>query len=332
MSRIISALELGAVSAIVVLLSCGCSAGSASVSPSSSSSNAAASSFVAVPSAGEPGGAGGRLIALADGVDGGLGLWALDSESKWTVVVRTPGATGMGRTAGGIAVVTGREVDLRPAADLTRLVSHVALDWSGVAPGVPIVALDDGSAGGKLAIVGAEADKVYYALAGTDGAVTSLAGAPTQSFTPLVSWLDGTRLLVLSMDKLEQSRLAVLDVGSHQLSHAQALLGVRWFAVSSDHGTIAAATANAIYVEPAATLLGGSAPQPIAWLGPSQVVWDMALDATGSRLFTLSGTVGEDGTVGSIREIEYTRGPGGWATTLDEGVPFGRAIVQVYLP
>ncbi len=331
MSRMKSALERGAVSAIVVLLSWGCTAGSASVSPLASSSNAPASSFAAIPSAGEPGLAGGRLIALADGVDGSLALWALDSESKWTVVVPAPGATGMGRTAGGIALATGREVDLRPAADLTRPVSHLALDWSGVARGVPIVALD-GSAGGELAIVGAEADKVYYALAGTDGAVTSLAGAPTQSFSPLASWLDGARLLVLSMDNHEQSRLAVLDVSSHQLSHAQALLGVRWFAVSSDQGTIAAATANAIYVEPAATLLGGSAPQPIASLGASQVVWDMALDATGSHLFTLSGIVGEDGTVGSIHEIEYARGAGGWAMTLDQGVPFGRAIAQVYLP
>jgi len=331
MSRIRWALQHGAVLATVALLNSGCAVGSASTSPSSSSPAAPTSSFAATPGAEQSPGASGRLIALADGVDGGPGLWALDSASRWTVVAPTLGATGMGRIAQGIVIAKGSEVDLRSAADLTKSIGHVSVKWPSVSSGTPIVALD-GSAGGKIAIVGTDADKPYYALAETDGTTTTLAGAPTQSFTPLVAWLDETRLLVLSMDNLEQSRLAVLDSGSHQLNNAQALLGVRWFAVSPDRGTIAVATASAIYVGSAATILGASAPQPIIALGASEVVWDMTLNATGSRLFTLSGTVGADGTVGSIHEVGYARGSGGWSKVLDAAVPFGRAIAQVYLP
>lgn len=330
MSRIRSALGRGTMLVAVALLSWGCAAGSESDSFSSSPSTTPASSFASATS-GDSSSSAGRLVVLADGVDGGLGLWVLDSGSKWNVVASTPGATGMGRTAQGIAIATGRDLDLRPAPDLAKSGGHVSLQWTGVASSVPIVALD-GSSGGKLAVVGAYADKVYYALGGADGAAASLAGAPTESFTPLVAWLDETRLLVLSMDKLEQSRLAVLDSDSRQLSLAQAILGVRWFALSSDRSTIAAATESAIYVSSATTILGGNAPQPIATLGASEVVWAMALDATGSRLYTLSGNVAADGTVGDIHEIEYARGASGWTKTLDAAVPFGRAIAQVYLP
>jgi hypothetical protein len=61
------------------------------------------------------------------------------------------------------------------------------------------------------------------------------------------------------------------------------------------------------------------------------VVWALALDAGGSRVFMLSGTVAADGTVGSIHELGYARQGSAWVKVLDVPVPFGRAVGQVCL-
>jgi hypothetical protein len=137
--------------------------------------------------------------------------------------------------------------------------------------------------------------------------------------------------MVLDTDKFEVSRLGVVDTNAHTISTAQALGGVRVFALSSDRQIIAAATERAVYVGPVGRFLGQTLPQAMVPLGDSQVTWALALDATGLRLFLLSGTMAPDGSVSSIREVGYSRQGSGWAKVLDSSTPFERAIGQVYL-
>jgi hypothetical protein len=94
---------------------------------------------------------------------------------------------------------------------------------------------------------------------------------------------------------------------------------------------VAAATEHAIYVGAAATLMGQAPPPAAVTLDESQVVWALTLDAAGSHMFMLSGTMAEDGTVGSIREVGYARQASAWIKVLDSSVPFTRGIGQVWL-
>jgi hypothetical protein len=266
---------------------------------------------------------------LADGVDGGVGLWAL-AGSTWTVLGATPGATALGRTADGIAIATGHDLDLRTGSELSNPGTVRTLKWSGATPTAPIVSLDY-SPSGKLAVVTANDMDFEYAITAADGTLARLPAAPESSFAPLVAWLDDAHLLVLGMDKLTRSRLAVLDTGAHVLTLAQSLMGVRWYAVSADRRTVAAASDGAVWAGSVADLLGQTEPKAIARAAGGDVVWDMTLDADGSNLFMLSGTVGPGGTIIAIHELGYTRGVSGWTETLDLPVPFGWAIAQVYL-
>jgi hypothetical protein len=66
-------------------------------------------------------------------------------------------------------------------------------------------------------------------------------------------------------------------------------------------------------------------------LDPSQVVWDLALSADGSRLAMLSGTEDASGVVADIHEITYVRSGSSWSEETDSTVPFSRAVGQVWL-
>jgi hypothetical protein len=63
----------------------------------------------------------------------------------------------------------------------------------------------------------------------------------------------------------------------------------------------------------------------------TDVVWGLALDATGTQLFMLSGTVGADGTIGSVHEFGYLRQGIGWTKSIDLTTPFTSAVDQVCL-
>ncbi len=342
MSKAGTAIRFAAAAAVVALLGSGCAAAETQV-PSALDSTAPSAAQAVPGTTGTPPGppaslqassplaGGGRLVVLGDGVDGGLGLWALDSTFQWTALGPAPDAVALGRTADGIAVATGQQVDLRPRSDVSHPGSLTSLKWPGTGPTSPIAALD-GSPTGKLAIVTADAQSLGYAIAATDGSITALAPAPTQSFTPLVAWLDDTRLLVLATDNQQVSRLAVVDSGAHTIKLATALGGIRVFGVSADRQTIAAATEAAIYAGPLVAFTGQTPAQPVATLAAGQVVWALAPDADGSRVFALSGTMAPNGEVGAIHEIGYARAGSGWARVLDTPMPFQRALNQVYLP
>ena len=342
MSKTGAAIRFAAVVATVVLLSAGCAAGGAQapsglVSGRISSSGAGPIHTGMLPPPSEkvwdssPLGSGGRLIVLADGIAGGLGLWALDPGSQWTALASTPDAAALGRTADGVAIAAGHQIDARSRSGLSASGSVTTLKWPGAAPAAPIASLDSSPAG-RLAIVTADEQSLDYAVAASDGTVTTLTPAPTQSFTPLVAWLDETHLLVLTTDNQQVSRLAVVDTGAQTMKPATAMGDLRVFALSSDRQTIAVATEAAIYAGPVAAFLGGTPPPPIAALDAAEVVWGLALDSDGSKVFALAGRMAPDGKVGALHEIGYASEDSGWTKVLDSSAPFGRALSQVYMP
>ncbi len=320
--------RLGSFIAMVVLVGA-CSGPESSPSPSPSippeRSATGTTAPATAPSVGQ------RLLVLAVGRDGQAGLWALGPGERWSVVAPEPGATALGRSPDGVVLASGGRIENRSGPGLSESAGSTALKWPGGAPPAPIVAVDV-SAAGEIALATADESRVGFALAGADGTVTALMPAPTQPFTPFVAWLDGSRLVVLSTDNREVSRLAIVDSIAHSIEPAAALAGVRVAAASADGKTIAAATGTGIYAGPLSTFQGTSAPAPINSLGPAQVVWAPALDFGGSRLSVLSGTVAPDGTVGSIHEIGYELEGSGWTKVLDVEVPFARGIGQVYQP
>jgi len=272
---------------------------------------------------------GGVLVVLADGPDGVRGVWTLDANSNWSSATNTPGVTALGRAADGIALANATSIEVRRAADLATASGVTALKWATA----PLAIADvDVSAAGKIALVAADGSTLRYATAGPDGTLAVLTYAPMQSFTPLIAWVGDSSLLVLSTNQQQISRLAVVDSATRTLSAVQALSGVRVFAASSNGKVIAAASASSIYVVQLTALAAGPAPAPIAGLAEGQVVWAMAMDKTGERLWTLSGQVRSDGSVGSVRELGYVAGASGWAKWLDVAVPFGRGLDQVFLP
>ena len=307
----------------VAVLAAACAAGS---TPEPSAS--AVASVGASPAESSSPGMG-SLVVLADGVQGGLGLWTLDG-TKWVQLGPTPDATAIGRGPGGIAIAAGNRLELRSRSELREPGAISTSTWSAAAPSQPIVGLDTSSAG-RLALVAADEQGVAYFIGGDGGAMIPLSPAPVQPFAALVRWLDDARLLVLSTDNLQVSRLAVVGTDNHTLSSAASLSGVRAVSASGDGGTVAAATESGVYVGPLAAFQAQTPPAPIANIGDAQVVWALALNATGSQVFLLSGTVAPDGHVTSIHELGYEKQGSGWTQILDSAAPFARAIGQVYL-
>jgi len=265
---------------------------------------------------------------LADGVEGGTGLWSLGAGGQWAALGATPNATALGRTSDGIAVASGHDVDMRPASDLTHAGRHATLKWSAAAPAAPVVSLS-GSPAGKIALATADERSINYWLAAADGTVTAMASAPTQSFTPLVAWLDESRVLVPSTDNQQVSRLAAVNVATHDVSTINAVLGVTVFGASYKGQSVAVATEKGVYAGPVAALLGGTPPQQVATLADTQVVWALSTDTAGTQVYVLAGTEAADGTVSALHELVYAKQGSIWAKLLDSPAPFTKAIAQV---
>ena len=328
--------RLVAAIATVALVGAGCASSSTSpagsspvpsvgVSPAGSSfggSVAGGSLDPSVPSA--------SVIVMADGVQGGIGLWRFQAPDKWTAVGATPGATAVARTADGVVLVAGKSVELRSSADLTRAAATISLEWPAAASSEPVVAVDR-APGGKLALVTSDGSSAAYAVATADGTVTVLQPAPTQSFTPLIAWLDDTRLLVLSTDKDQVSRLAVVDTAAATMTPINTIGGIDSFAVSADRMTLVAATEGDIFVAPVSEWIAGAQPQKIASVGASSVIWGLALDKSGIGLAMLSGTASADGRVGNIHEVGYAKGGSTWSQSFDAPAPITSAKGQAWV-
>jgi hypothetical protein len=273
------------------------------------------------------------LGVLGDGVDGGLGLWSFEAPNRWTAVAALPAATGVARFGDDLAISGRATVELRPTRTLDAAGTPLPLKWQGPAPTATIAALDR-SPGGAIAMVTTDGETQGYWLVAPDGALQPLQPAPTQSFTPLAAWLDDTRLLVLTTDKEQVSRLAVVDVAAATIEASPVLAGIRVFAVSQDRRRLSVATETSVYAGPVEAFLGTGQPAPatVATVDPSAVVWGLALDDAGTRLAMLSGTVAADGAVTSVREIGYAKGSESWTKEFDSPAPFGKALAQVWMP
>ncbi|HEX7497884.1 MAG TPA: hypothetical protein VF344_05400 [Candidatus Limnocylindrales bacterium] len=329
--------RLASAIATIALVGAGCA--SASTSPEGASP-AGASPAAASPSAGLPvaSGSGGAppsaapessVIVMADGVHGGIGLWRFQAPDKWTIVSATPGATAVGRTADGVVLVAGQRAELRPSADLGLAAATITLKWPATAPTWPVVALDT-APGGKLALAVSDGNAAAYSVASIDGNVTVLRPAPSQSFTPLIAWLDDTRLLVLSTDKDQVSRLAVVDTAAETMTLIRTIGGIDSFAVSGDRMTLVAATEGDIFVAPVSDWVAGAPPAKLSSVGANGVIWGLAVDKNGTQLAMLAGTVSVDGAVTELHEVGYTKRGSAWLPSCNSLAPFTTARGQAW--
>lgn len=336
--------RLVAAIATVALVGAGCASSSTSPAGSSPAGTSPVPSVGVSPVGSSLGGsvAGGSLdpsvasssasmIVLADGVQGGVGLWRFRAPDQWTAIGPTPGATWVARTAAGVALVAGQNVELRSSSDLARVAATIGLKWPAVAPSAPVVAVDR-APGGKLALVTSDGSSVAYAVASADGRVTVLQPAPAESFTPLVAWLDDTRLLVLSTDNQQVSTLAVIDTAAGTMTPIRTIGGIDFFALSSDRVTLVASTQRDIFVAPVSEWIAGAQPQKIASVDAFRVIWGLALDSNGIHLALLSGAVSADGHVSQVHEVGYTRGVSAWSQSFDNAAPFTTSRGQVWIP
>jgi precorrin-6B methylase 2 len=270
------------------------------------------------------------LLVLADCVEGGLGLWKLDGTGAWTALGRVADGQAIARDGDVITIAHPGSLETRSVAKPGETTGSVPLKWSGSAPSAPIVAIDR-SPSGSTALVAADAKSQTYAVAAGDGSASQLQGAPTDSFTPLVGWIDSARVLALSQGTDDTSRIVVVNASQPNTDTLAALTDIRWFALSQDRLTVAMAKESGIYLGSVSALIGGAEPARIASVDPGRGVWNLVLDETGTHLAMLSGTVAADGTMENIREIGYTKTSSGWAWTYDSPVPFTRALGQVWL-
>jgi hypothetical protein len=301
--------------------------------PSATTPAAVRPTFSNVPSYSAPGttpdAASTELLVLADGVEGGVGLWSYGGGS-WTPQWALPAATVLGRDGQTLVLAVGGSLQMRPTATPEVVSSNTAPTWSGKPAGTTIVGVDR-SDSGATAIVVSQSGNLMFNLVATGGSVGALVPAPVSPFGPSVAWLDESRLAVISSDGRQVPRLAVVDTAKRTIGLLTGLSGVREFSLSPDRRTLAADTESAVYVAPVADWLANKEPSQAFALDPSQVVWDLALSADGTRLALLSGTENASGDIGDVHEITYRHSASGWSQSTDSAVPFAQAYGQAWL-
>lgn len=273
-----------------------------------------------------------HLIVLGDGVQGGRGLWSFDPSGHWMAIAPTLAATGLARFGDDLAVLGISSVELRSGRSPATTGVPLPLAWTGTASSK--IASVSRSPSGTVALVANDGDRQGYLLVAGDGSTKALEPAPNQPFAPLAAWLDDGRLVVLSTDRFQDSRLAVVSLTTKTIEQSSALSGVRFFCVSPDRRYVAAATASAVYAGPVEAFLGTSTPPAVATLDVSTpaVVWALTFDDTGTRLAMLSATLTPDGRPTKVREIGYANVSSSWTKVFDSPTPFGQAYDQVWLP
>lgn len=305
---------------------------SASASPSSSAS--ATSSPIqsaASPSTdSSPASSGGvQLVVLADS-DGIRGLWSLDSAGVWKMIAPAPGVSAIGRDNRDLVLASSSSIERRPLTSLESPGRKTTIAWHGHVPTAAIVSVA-ASADGRTALIAAGDGKPEYFVLDVAGNAAMVDKAPTGALTPLVCWIEGGKLLALSADAAQASRIAVMDPPAGSARLLQGLSGIRYFAVSPDGRTLAAATDDGVYVDSVATWLADRTPPKVINLPQGQVVWDLAMDARGTSLAMLSGRVADDGSVADTHELVYRSSGSAWEKVLDTAVPFGRVLGQVWI-
>jgi hypothetical protein len=268
-------------------------------------------------------------MVLGSGSGAGTSLWQFQGPDKWIEIGSAGEATALGRTDLGPVLAGSLKIQTLTWADPATPLASVALKWFSAIPADPVVAVDR-SPSGQWAMVMSNGTRVGYATAESDGTATILESAPKQSLTPLVAWLDDTRLVVLNTDDRQVSKLAVIDTAAGKMTSIGAIGGIRCFALSGDRKTLVAATETDVYVAPVSGWLTGAMPKKIAGIEGPSVAWGYSLNLDGSVLAILTGAETADGRVSEPHEIVYARTGEDWAKAIDVAAPFATAQGQVW--
>jgi hypothetical protein len=320
----------------LALLAAGCSAAAVNEPPSATDSPSATevgpssapstAMSQAVASADPRSGPAAGLVVL--GGPAGPSLWTYSPSSGWSSQAAFGGAEAIASVDGGVLVVGSDTGEFRPAGDLAAASRSLSLQWPPGSSAIVISALSV-SPSGRLAFALSSDGTVAYATATPPGVVSPLETPGSQPFAPLVAWIDDDRRLVLTMHAGQQSRLSVLsEPDAYQ--ELTAVDGCRWFAVSGDGQTIVVATDSAVLVGDTQAWLSNEAPAQVAAIASGDIVWNLAVDASGRRLALLSGAVGEDGAVAAPRELVYERTDGSWTLSLDVAAPSAGVLGQAW--
>ena len=322
--------RLGSAMAIasVALAAAGCAGVTSAPTPDATPSPSVASTrsalATATESADKP-----SLIVLGGDLGSEQGLWRFQAPDLWVALEPAIDSTAIGTDRSGLILANRDSVETRSAAAPAVTGKTIQLKWPASSPTTPVAGIDR-SPSGSLALALSDGTGSSYAIASPDGTVAIPRSAPEQSFSPLVAWLDDSRLLVLSTDEAQVSRLAVLDVAKDALTTSKAVGGVHSFALSGDRKRLVVASGAALFVAPVTDWLGSAAPKWMADLAPDQVVWDLALNDAGDTVAMLSGTEAADGKVSAVVEVEYSLRGGTWTQILSSPVPFKTAKGQVW--
>jgi hypothetical protein len=323
-----------AAAGIVGCAQVGNSPGTAASEMKASAAAPSASAYESAEASGEssalPDGAAPRLLVLGGADAGRYSLWTRDPKDDWTEIKTADGATAIGRNPSQLILGGPDAVETRPLGGYAEPRPVEEQKWHFAQPvqGVPAIAL---SPGGRAALVSEHGSDWTYTIENQDAELVALSPAPVQPFSPLVGWLGEDRIVALSTDERQISRLAVIDPTNGTRRLLSYLSGVRVFTMSPDGSVMAAATEEGVYIGPVSAWLADE-PAKLAFAVPDQVVvWALALDSSGTRLAMMSGRVGADGTVADLRELVFESTPSGWRQTLDERVPFMSVAGQIWL-
>lgn len=267
-------------------------------------------------------------IVLAADESGSTALWTYSTSGGWVRTASTSGETALGRTPNGFAAAAGQTIETRTGSNPGAIVSSVALKSDQATRGMPIVGVDV-SAAGRIAFACSDGQKIAFGVARPDGTSLALEPAPSDSFAPEIAWLDEEHVLVMSTDKFQVSRLAIVDIEAREISVSATLAGVHEFAVSADHSVVVASTESGVFVTTPADIARGAAAKRVLTLESAGVVWALASDHDGSEVLMMTGTEASDGSVSNMRDVGYTVAGGGWSKSLDAAVPFGNVVAQV---
>jgi len=200
----------------IAVAGCSLTARSGDAPPSPEPSASAATSAAVGPAGPAP-----DLLVLADGVQGSAGLWVYDESTGWTAIAPLAEQRPWGATAttspwpSAVRSRSGRS----PASG--RPAPRCRFSWP--AQGSAVVA-GGGESFPNRPSGGRSSRREWTDLLRCGGRriVSLLSPAPASAFSPLVAWIDADRLVALSTDAEQISRLAVIDTTGHSLSTLRA--------------------------------------------------------------------------------------------------------------
>lgn len=273
-----------------------------------------------------------QLYVLGADAAGHRGLWAFAAPDRWWQVAGAATATALARFGDAVAVAGPGYVEIvRPGGAGEATPAALPLAWPSGAAGAAVVDFDR-SPGGRIVLVAAtDADPAYF-LAEPGLKVAPLNPAPVQPLTPAVAWLDDSRLLAISTDAAEVSRVVEIVPGAASYVQTSSVSGVRDLAVSGDRATVALATATRIFAGDVPALFGKGSLAEVAAVPDGSVAWGLALDDDGAALAFLEGAVGPDGIVGDVHLRTFARAGDGWTPVRDAAVQLSTALDVVWAP